>query len=71
MLTVSKNYETTKYAVPAQETCPIQCRESYISAVFVKLSQNTSRMTYGRRTTDYSACFNSRQLLKCNTKHKI
>jgi len=71
MLTVSNNYETTKHAVPAQETCPIQCSEIYISAVFVKLSQNTSRIIYGRRTTDSSACFNSRRLLECNTKHKI
>jgi hypothetical protein len=46
MLTVSKYYETTKHAVPAQETCPIQCSEIYISAMFVKLSQNTSRMIY-------------------------
>jgi hypothetical protein len=71
MLTVSKNYETTKHAVPVQETSPIQCSEIYISAVFVKLSQNTSRMTYGWRTINSSACFNSRQLLECNSKHKI
>lgn len=30
MLTVSKNYETTKHAVPVQETGPIQSSEIYI-----------------------------------------
>jgi hypothetical protein len=47
MLTVSKNYETTKHAIPVQEIGPIESSEIYISAVFVKLFRNTSRMTYG------------------------
>jgi hypothetical protein len=55
MLTVSKNYETTKHAVPVQETGPIKSSEIYISAVFVKLFQNTSSMIYGWRTIDSSA----------------
>jgi hypothetical protein len=71
MLTVSKNSETTKHAVPVQETGPIQSSEIYISAVFVKLFQNTSRIIYGWRTIDSSACFNSKQLLECNMKHNI
>jgi hypothetical protein len=47
MLTVSKNYETTKHKVPVQETGLIHSSEIYIFAVFVKLFQNTSRIIYG------------------------
>jgi len=71
MQTVSKNYETTKNAVSVHETGPMQNSGIYIFALFVKLFQNTSRMIYGWRTIDSSACFKSRQLLECNMKHKI